>query len=177
MDVDFPAIRKEEEAVKTIMFMRHAKSDWGAQYSSDFERPLNRRGQRDAPMMAAFLASKKLLPGRIVSSPAQRARLTAEYVTRDQRFDGQLDFDERIYLASSNMLLDVIHDLSEDADKVMLVGHNPGLEDIIELLCGGNVRMPTTAVASLRLYAEIWRDVRPGDAYLQWLIKPKLLNS
>ena len=162
--------------MKTILFMRHAKSDWGAQYRSDFARPLSTRGQRDAPVMAAFLGQHDLMPERIVSSPAQRARLTAEFVAKDDRFQGQLGFDRRIYLASPNMLLAVIHDLPEDADSVMLVGHNPGMEDIIELLSGGNVRMPTAAIASLRLYADRWADVQPGEAYLQWLIKPKILR-
>jgi len=162
--------------MKTILFMRHAKSAWGAQYASDFERPLNARGQRDAPMMAAFLAQHDLLPQYIVSSPAQRARLTAEFVAKEARFQGQLDFDRRIYLASPNMLLAVIHDFPEEIDRGMIVGHNPGMEDIIRLLGGGSVRMPTAAIASLRLYADRWSEVQPGQAHLQWLIKPKILR-
>ncbi len=163
--------------MKTILFMRHAKSDWGPQYSSDFERPLNARGQRDAPAMAAFLAQRGLLPEHIVSSPAARARLTAEFFAHEDSFSGRLEFDRRIYLASPNMLLAVIRDLPEGVERAMLVGHNPGLEDVIEVLCGGNVRMPTAAIASLRLYADIWREVGARDAHLQWLIKPKLLRT
>ena len=162
--------------MKTVLFMRHAKSDWNAQYRTDFERPLNARGQRDGPMMAAFLARQGLLPQRIVSSPATRARLTAEFVARERDFDGELEFDQRIYLASPRMLLTVIRDQPEAVDVVMLVGHNPGMEDIIELLCGGSVRMPTAAVASLRLFADRWRDAQPEQAYLQWLVKPKILR-
>ncbi len=162
--------------MKTILFMRHAKSDWGPQYASDFERPLNARGQRDAPLIAAFLAQHRLLPDVIISSPAVRARMTAEYVAREQRFQGALSFDERIYLASPGMLLTVICSWSDQWNKVMLVGHNPGLEDIIQALSGGRVRMPTAAVASLRLYADTWADVEPGQAHLQWLIKPKILR-
>jgi phosphohistidine phosphatase len=161
--------------MKILQLMRHAKSAWGPQHRSDFERPLNARGQRDAPIMAAFLARRGLLPGRIVSSPAARARLTAEFVAHEASFEGGLEFDERIYLASPNMLLAVIRDLPDGVDRIMLVGHNPGMEDVIQTLCGGNVRMPTAAIASLRLYADIWRDVRPGGAHLQWLIKPKLI--
>ena len=162
--------------MKTVLLMRHAKSDWGAQYATDFERPLNARGQRDAPVMAAFLASHKLLPQIIVSSPAQRAKSTAEFVARERDFTGELRFDRRIYLASAPMLIDVIRELPDSAEKVMLVGHNPGMEDLLMLLCGGNVRMPTAAIAGLRLYADVWQDVSGGDAYLQWLIKPKLLR-
>jgi len=162
--------------MKTMLLMRHAKSDWGTQYATDFDRPLNARGQRDAPMMAAFLASHKLLPEIIVSSPAQRAKSTAEFVARERSFNGDLRFDERVYLASPSMLVDVIRDLPDAVETAMLVGHNPGMEDLLELLCGGNVRMPTAAVAGLRLYADSWRDVRAGDAYLQWLIKPKILR-
>ncbi len=162
--------------MKTLLVMRHAKSDWGAQYRSDFERPLNARGHRDAPLMAAFLARRDLLPQRIVSSPAQRARLTAEYVAREARFTGQLEFDSRIYLASPKMLLTVIRDQPDEMDRIMLVGHNPGMEDIIALLVGGAVRMPTAAIASLRLDADHWRSVQPNAGYLQWLVKPKILR-
>ncbi|HHB90801.1 MAG TPA: histidine phosphatase family protein [Anaerolineae bacterium] len=162
--------------MKTILFMRHAKSDWGAQYRTDFERPLNKRGQRDAPMMAAFLAQHHLMPDLIVSSPAMRARLTAEYIARTDTFQGELAFDKRIYLASPGMLLTVIRELPEYPDTVMLVGHNPGMEDIIELLGGGRVRMPTAAIASMRLYADAWADVEEDGAHLQWLIKPKILR-
>lgn len=165
-----------EAPMKTILFMRHAKSDWGPQYASDFERPLNARGQRDAPRMAAFLAQHELLPEAIVSSPAMRARMTAEYVAKEQHFRGEWIFDARIYLASPRMLLTVIRELPEPFNKIMLVGHNPGLEDIIYLLGGGQVRMPTAAIASLRLYADTWANVEPGQAHLQWLIKPKILR-
>ena len=163
--------------MKTILFMRHAKSAWGAQYHSDFERPLNARGQRDAPMMAAFLAQHHLLPQHIVSSPAQRARLTAEFIAREARFQGQLLLDQRIYLASPAMLLDVIRDLPESVEVAMLVGHNPGMEDIIQRLGGGAVRMPTAAIASMRLYADAWADAQENRAYLQWLIKPKMFRK
>ena len=163
--------------MKTLLLMRHAKSDWGPQYATDFERPLNPRGRRDAPRMAAFLAQHNLLPQHIVSSPAARARLTAEIVAHESRFQGELILDRRIYLASPSMLLAVVQDLPESFDRVMLVGHNPGLEDVIQRLCGGRVRMPTAAIASLRLYASTWREVEPGQAHLQWLIKPKILRS
>ena len=162
--------------MKTILLMRHAKSDWGAQYATDFERPLNARGQRDAPVMAAFLASHKLLPELIISSPAQRARLTAQFVSKERTFSGELRFDRRIYLASPAMLLDVVQELPDEVETAMLVGHNPGMEDLVELLCNGNVRMPTAAIASLRLYADSWTEARKGAAHLQWLVKPKILR-
>ncbi|RUA17853.1 MAG: hypothetical protein DSY55_01340 [Clostridia bacterium] len=162
--------------MKTIVLMRHAKSDWGAQYESDFQRPLNTRGLRDAPVMAAFLARHKLLPAMVVTSPAQRARVTADYVVREDMFSGELIEDDRIYLASATMLLDVVHDLPEAIDSVMLVGHNPGMEDLISTLSGGVVRMPTAAIASLRLHTDAWADVQPGSAHLQWLVKPKILR-
>lgn len=162
--------------MKTLVLMRHAKSDWGAQYDSDFQRPLNARGLRDAPVMAAFLAQHNLLPEMVVTSPAQRARATADYVAREDMFLGELIEDNRIYLASAAMLLDVIYDLPEANERIMLVGHNPGMEDLIASLGGGAVRMPTAAIASLRLYADTWADVQPGDAHLKWLVKPKILR-
>ncbi len=162
--------------MKTLLLMRHAKSDWGAQYSSDFERPLNQRGQRDAPRVAAFLASRQLLPEIIITSPALRARQTAETIARERTFAGQMRQDRRIYLASPSMLMEVIQNLPKEVEKAMMVGHNPGMEDVIALLCGGNVRMPTAAIASLRLHTSSWSEVGPHDAHLQWLIKPKILR-
>ena len=162
--------------MKRILLMRHAKSDWGAQYATDFERSLNARGQRDAPIMAAFMAAHNLLPELIVSSPAQRAKMTAEFVARERTFAGEFIFDQRIYLASPAMLLEVIQELPDAVETAMLVGHNPGMEDIIELLCGGVVRMPTAAIASLRLQGETWGQTQAGQATLQWLVKPKILR-
>jgi len=162
--------------MKTLLLMRHAKSDWGEQYTSDLERPLNPRGLRDAPRMAAFLATQQPLPEIIVTSPARRARATAEYVAKERDFTGELVLDRRIYLATPSMLMEVIQNLPEEVERAMLVGHNPGTEDVIELLCGGNVRMPTAAIASLRLHVSQWADAHEGSAHLQWLIKPKILK-
>jgi phosphohistidine phosphatase len=162
--------------MKTILLMRHAKSDWGPQYATDFDRPLNARGLRDAPQMAAFLASHKLLPDLIVSSPAQRAQMTAAFVAKERAFTGEMRLDVRIYLASAPMLMEVLRELPAAAERVLLTGHNPGMEDVGELLCGGAMRMPTAAIASLRLDVNVWRDVRAGGATLQWLVKPKILR-
>jgi phosphohistidine phosphatase len=127
-------------------------------------------------MMAAFLASHKLLPDLIVSSPAQRAKMTATFVAKERAFTGEMRLDMRIYLASAPMLMEVLRELPAAADRVLLTGHNPGMEDAGEMLCGGAMRMPTAAIASLRLHTDDWRDVRAGGATLQWLVKPKILR-
>ena len=163
--------------MKRILVMRHAKSDWGAQYHSDSERPLNARGQRDGPLMAAFLNAHKSLPEIIISSPAQRAQSTAAFVAQERAFGGELRLDDRVYLASASMLMEVVQGLPDAVSMALLVGHNPSMEDLVELLCGGRVRMPTAAIASMQVFVPSWSEVRAGAATLQWLVRPKLLRK
>lgn len=159
--------------MKHLYIMRHAKSSWDSPGLSDFERPLNPRGKRDAPHMGDFLAEHDFMPELIVSSPAQRAKTTAELVADAAAFGGEMWLDERIYMADGDTLLDVVYGLPDSFQRVLLVGHNPGFEELVEELCGGLVRMPTATIACVHLDAPTWGEVEEG--VLQWLVTPKLL--
>jgi phosphohistidine phosphatase len=163
--------------MKTILIMRHAKSDWGEQYATDIERPLNPRGLRDALRMAAFLDTNDLLPQIIISSPARRAQMTATFISRHQNFIGELRLEQRAYLASDAMLLEIISELPDTAANAMLIGHNPSMEDLVQRLTGANVRMPTAAIARVRLSIDNWARITQTTGLLQWLIRPKLLRK
>ena len=162
--------------MKLLLLMRHAKSSWDPPYRSDFERPLAKRGLRDAPFMGEFLAGTRYQPQLIVSSPAMRARMTAERAAGTMNLDDNVRFDDRIYLAAASDLLQVAADLPDDIERAMLVGHNPGFEDAVEALCGAAARMPTAAIACIALPIEHWREIERGIGELQWLVIPKLLR-
>lgn len=162
--------------MKELLIMRHAKSSWDPGYRTDFERSLNKRGRRAAPVMGAFLADHNMLPDLIVSSPAERAKQTTELAVGSAGYSGPVQFEKNIYAAFVTDLADIVRALPEDAERVMLVGHNPGFEDLVELLGGGAVRMPTAAVAYIVLFVEQWRDVKAGCGVLQWLVTPKIIG-
>ena len=124
----------------------------------DFDRPLNKRGKRDAPRMAKHLLESGLCPDVIVSSPARRARKTAEAVNRVCT-EAVLKFDNKLYPGSAEDYVDVLTSLDENLVCAMLVGHNPGLEDWLRTLGVECERFPTAALAHLELKIETWRDL------------------
>ena len=166
--------------MKSILLLRHAKSSWDDPGLADFDRPLAKRGLRDAPRMGKALAKTNLHLDHVYSSPANRARSTARLVLESAGYQGAIDFDERIYHASVNELYSLVRDLPEDEETVMLVGHNPGFEDFASSLCaptsrGASLRFPTAAMACFDVETRSWSNVKPSMATLQWFIIPKIL--
>jgi phosphohistidine phosphatase len=168
-----------------LLILRHAKSDWGTEAPTDFERPLNERGVRDADRMGAWLAEQRSAPAHVVSSPAERARQTVLRICRQIQFPVEdIVWDKRIYEASPVTLLSVLADIPEDADSAMIVGHNPGLELLAEHMTGSNIipppgqkPFPTTALAVLR-FDNPWAGVEEGCAKMTSLSRPReIFNS
>ncbi|BDZ55167.1 SixA phosphatase family protein [Agromyces marinus] len=147
--------------MKTLVLVRHAKSDWGDPGLADHDRPLNDRGRRDAPAMAERLGRLGTVPGLIVSSTALRARTTAEAMAEGLGLDpSALRLDERLYGAGPATILEIAGQTPDDVDTVMLVAHDPGMTDLAYRLSDGTVdRMPTCAVVRVRIAAESWRDL------------------
>ena len=147
--------------MKTLLVLRHAKSLWGDTALDDHERPLNERGRRDGPRMGAVVRECGLTPDLIVSSDAVRARLTAEAVAKSARFDGEIQLEPRLYAASVDGILAVLGTLPKaDSGTVMIVGHNPGLEQLIAHLTGEQEDLPTAALAQIALPIDRWRDLK-----------------
>lgn len=123
--------------MKQLILMRHAKSDWQTGADSDFDRPLNKRGRRAAAEMGALLKKRPKPPDRVISSPALRARQTVErvFLQTGWRLD-RLKFEESLYLANLGDLIELCKANADEHDTIMLVGHNPGLEDFLKYLCG-----------------------------------------
>jgi phosphohistidine phosphatase len=124
--------------MKRLTLLRHAKSDWSLPDQADWDRALNKRGQRDAPEMARRLRERKLKPGLMVSSPAVRALTTATMVARKLKVPATCVLqDERLYLASPKDILQVIQATPRDVEHLMVVGHNPGMTELANLLSAG----------------------------------------
>jgi len=163
--------------MKTLYLLRHAKSSWKEPGLEDFDRPLNGRGQDAAPLVGRFIRKKKLTVDLLLSSPAARARQTASLVREAAGLSAALLFDERIYEADAARLLEVVSQAAESADALMLVGHNPGLEELLRLLTGEERQMQTAALACVELDVEKWAKTRERAGRLEWLVRPKDLSE
>ena len=143
-----------------LLLIRHAKSDWNNAKLSDFDRPLSERGMRDAPMMGKRLASRHMHVQRMVSSPALRARTTAESIAGSIDFPpGDIDWMTELYLASPLGMLDVIRRCPDDVSHLALVGHNPGITTLAEQLSGQEIaNIPTSGIVHLQANITSWRD-------------------
>ena len=148
--------------MKTLLVLRHAKSSWKDPALSDHQRPLNKRGRRDGPRMGELLREHGLMPDVVISSDAVRARLTAEAVAEAARYAGEILLDPRFYMASPDDILSVLRSVRENAETVMIVGHNPGLEELVEQLAGAWQALPTAALAQIALPLDRWRDIKPS---------------
>ena len=150
--------------MKTLLVLRHAKSSWKHPETSDHDRPLNKRGKRDAPRMGRLVAARGLRPDVIVSSTAKRARWTADEVAQHSGYEGAVQLERRLYLAHPDDIVDVVRCTAGSAGRVMVVGHNPGLEDLLARLAGRSAALPTAAVAEVRLSIRSWRDLAVSSA-------------
>ena len=151
--------------MKTLTLVRHAKSSWKDTSLSDRDRPLNKRGERDAPEMGRRIAAAGIRPSLIVSSPAVRAWTTARIIADEIGYPKEfLQRDKRLYLASVNGILDVIVAQDTGFNSLMLVGHNPGFTDFANYLVPGLTNnIPTAGVVSVQLDTDDWSLYdRPG---------------
>ena len=144
--------------MKSLTIVRHAKSSWKHHGLSDRERPLNKRGERDAPVMARRVAETGIRPSQIISSPAVRAWTTAKVFARELGYPAEfLQREDGLYLASLDNLLDVVATQDPGFNHLMLFGHNPGLTDFVNYLVPGlTSNLPTSGVVSVNLETDDW---------------------
>ena len=144
-----------------LILVRHAKSSWAEAGLTDFDRPLNDRGLKNAPEMGRRLAKVNFAVDTIITSPATRAMTTAKIIAKEIGFDvKRIIQNEDIYGASINILLDLVRNLDEQDNKVMLVGHNPGFTVLCNRLC--NVRidnMPTCSIIQIQFNIRSWENI------------------
>jgi phosphohistidine phosphatase len=143
---------------RTLVVVRHAKSDWGIG-ESDHERPLNERGRRDAPVLGAWLRDNLAALDLVVCSTATRARQTWRLATQALEPAPHVRYDQRIYGAEPQALMSVLDELTDEVGAAALVGHNPGLSELVETVSGQAVELKTSAVAVVRwdgTWADVW---------------------
>lgn len=163
--------------MKTVLLMRHAKSSWDESGLADHDRSLNKRGKKDAPLMGKFLADLDLIPDMIMSSTAKRARLTVDGFLEACPFEGEVVYTRELYHAGVEDYLELIQGLPENAGCVMLVGHNPGMEYFLEIVCEENEHIPTAAIAHILFEVNRWPDI-DSDSFgvMENLWRPKELG-
>ena len=160
---------------RILYLLRHAKSSWKDDSLADFDRPLKGRGRDAAQRMGKRLASETLQDAVLICSPAARTRETAQIMLKHSRLRMDQRFDERIYEASLRDLLQVVSEIPDDKQTAMLIGHNPGFEDLLAFLTGEARRMPTCALAKIKLEVASWKDARAGKGSLALFITAKSL--
>jgi len=171
--------------LKTLTLLRHAKSGWDDPVSRDFDRPLNAKGKRAAETVGRTMRSLDLAFDHVVASPAVRVEQTIDGVESGYGRALSPAYDRRVYLASAGSLLDVVRETADDHATLLLIGHNPGLEDLVLLLApdepGGlrgdvEEKYPTATLAGLTFAVDAWGDIVEGAGTLTRLIRPRDLD-
>ena len=172
--------------LKTLGLFRHAKSDWHDARARDFDRPLNERGQKGAAIMGRYIAEHGIHWDRVIASPAGRVAQTIEIGAQAAKRNVSVNWDRRIYLASSATLLDLLREQEGDPAAILMIGHNPGLEDLIFDLVPDDgtcplrdiveEKFPTAAFAVLEIDIDDWADLQEGSARLVHLTRPRDLD-
>lgn len=165
---------------RELLIFRHGKSDWDGKAASDFDRPLAKRGRKAVKRMGRWLREQDCLPDGVLSSPARRAEQTALGLCRHARLPAEIiSWRAAIYEADVGVLLDVLAETDAGNDRIMLVGHNPGCEDLVVYLIGQAIpgesqapAFPTAALAHLAM-PDDWGRLERGRARLLALIRPR----
>jgi phosphohistidine phosphatase len=160
--------------MKTLLILRHAKSSWDDPDMPDHDRPLTERGRKDAKRVGQFLHEHGLVPDLIVSSTAKRAWKTAKRVAKGCGYGDEIEVDGRLYLAHPSQFTAVLREMHEEHSTVLVVGHNPGLEEFVRQLTGQPETMPTAAFAVVSLDIDSWQSLSAApDAKLVRVWRPK----
>jgi phosphohistidine phosphatase len=160
--------------MKTLLLLRHAKSSWDQPELHDHDRPLNKRGKKEAPKVGKYLKDNDLVPDLILSSTARRANDTAQAVAEESGFSGQIDLYQDLYMSDTDCYLDILRCLPDEASRVLVVAHNPDLEEFLTLLTDATEHLTTAALAQIDLPISSWQELNEAaDGRLQNLWSPR----
>ena len=164
--------------MKSITFIRHAKSSWADPDLKDFDRPLNSRGKSDAPKMGQRLAVNNIFPDLIITSPAKRAKATAYKIARELNFPHSKIIEEmQLYLSSAKLISNVIKAVNDDINNLFIFGHNPDIHELVEILTGKQYnKLPTCSVAHFLLKIDQWKDFKLQQSDLVYYSEPKFIS-
>jgi polyadenylate-binding protein len=163
--------------LRRLIVLRHAKSAWDTDAEVDHERPLNKRGRRDAPRIGQKLAELGWIPERVFSSDARRTRDTWKRMRAELGDDIEAAFTRQLYHAGIGAVREVLADLPDVVGTVMVIGHNPGWEGVIDALTAAEVRLTSCNAALLSIEADTWRDAISQESrwQLHQVLRPKEL--
>jgi len=161
--------------MKTLFIIRHAKSSWDDSVRSDFDRTLNKRGERDAPLMGMVLKQKAIMPDLIISSSAKRAKKTSLIISGQIGYkDSNIVFEKDLYLASTSEILEIIENVDDKVEVLFVFGHNPGMTDFINQFCKERIsNLPTTGVFSMEFDMSDWKSIKSNSAQNCFFDYPK----
>jgi len=161
--------------LKSLLLIRHAKSDWGDLTLKDFDRPLNDRGKRDAPVMAHRLLDKKIKIDAFISSPAKRAKKTAElFASQYKRDKKDIIFFDKLYLADTEAFFDVISQTDDDYSTIAVFSHNEGITTFANQLSDVRIDdMPTCSIFGVKMQLKKWKDFREAEKEFWFFDYPK----
>ncbi len=159
--------------MKKLYLIRHAKSDWSNPTLDDFDRPLNKRGKKNASFMGEILKEKKTKPDLIISSPAYRARETTKKIAKKIGYLNEIMYNEHIYEASLKDILDIVTFIEDEYEEVFIVGHNPSLNMLAFYLIDFNDNIPTAGILEIEFYSYTWRKIGKKNAKLVSFEYPK----
>jgi len=162
--------------MKSILFIRHAKSSWDDPLMSDFDRPLNDRGKKDAPQMAKFLLEKKVPIDTFISSPAKRAKKTAQYFIKEYGFEDEIIIlKSELYHPAETVFFDVIENVPDEANHLAIFSHNPAITNFVNMLTD-KIRIddvPTCGIFAIKTQAKQWSDFRKAEKEFWFFDYPK----
>lgn len=160
--------------MKTVCFIRHAKSSWDQAGLADIDRPLNIRGKVTAPLMAKILAERGFKPDLIISSTAKRARQTAKFFRKEYGIKkDEMQIEPLIYGGDEQAIFDILRKLPDTMDTVFLFGHNPTMNYLAALFSEDHIHVPTCGILVVELNISSWKDVQPDHTALKHFIYPK----
>lgn len=163
--------------MKTLYLVRHAKSSWKFPELDDFERPLNKRGKRDAPAMGRFLKDKDIMPDIIISSPAVRASMTTRIISDILSYPlSRVKYSDEIYEADTTSLLKVVSRVDDKFNSTMLIGHNPGMTYFANMLAKARIdNIPTCGIFCTELDISSWQEILENCGTFKFFEYPKNL--
>ena len=164
--------------MKTLLILRHAKSSWDNPDLRDYDRPLNKRGKKDAPRMGKHIKTVKLIPDRILTSSAKRARKTAKRFAKTCGYSGKIKKLDGLYHAPVGIYYETLQAIPDKYNNIMVVGHNPTMEHLVHHITGQYHRMPTAALAHIELPLNNWESLSPNtEGTLIDLWTPRTLSD
>lgn len=164
--------------MKTLILVRHAKSDWGQAGLDDFDRPLNERGKKDVPVMAKRLKNKSVVIDAIITSPAKRAAKTAKVFAEELDIKkGDIFFKDELYLPEAELFFSVIENVDDDLSNIAIFSHNNGITDFANLLTDVRIdNIPTCGVFAVKIHSNNWKEFRTAKKDFWFFDYPKLIQ-